>query len=220
MAPRTASRAVDTEHTRQARDPLAPLPRTMLDATAPIVRAVFGAAFVAYSSYATIFLFAQDTAPLFIDAAGHEPMLGALPIRFWCGILLALGFFLGELYTAERYPRAYRAILTPDTIYTARQLFTSFRLALVVLAPDQTSLYLIIGLLAAGQLLIAYGATWPLQFWFLACGLCVGGLLLIIAVWGIDTGRVALAIVEALNVGYIVARFGEVFLFGKRRRGG
>jgi hypothetical protein len=202
--------------TTRTRDPLAPLPRQWLDATLPFFRGLVGAVFVAFSSYATVFLFADDTKKLL----GEQMTLGPFPDRYWYGVLLALGFFLGEIYTAERWPRAYRAILTPDTIYTARQMYAFFLSVLLILAEDMPGFLLVLALAEGGLFLVAYGAHWSLRLW-LSVGLVVGGILVSIAwVWSFETARWFLAILLALYCGYIVARFGESLLFGKRRKGG
>lgn len=198
-----------------ARDPMAPLPRTWLDATMPLFRGVVGAAFVAFSSYATVFLFATDIFPI----VGERTQIGPFPDRYWYGILLAIGFFVGEIYTSERWPRAYRAILIPDTIYTARQMYAGFSAALNVLAYDVGQLWSILGLLAGVVLLLAYGAGWSVKGWlgaWLLASIVVG-----FVGWGfsLDDARLLLAILLSLYCGYIVARFGEAFLFGRRRKG-
>lgn len=195
------------------RDPLAPLPRTMIDAAGPVVRGGVGALFVAFSSYATVFLFASDVQPIL----GDRMTLGAWPDRYWAGVLLALAFFLGEVFSSERYPRLYRAILVPDTIYTARQLYLGLHAGLRVLVTDQASLLLVLALIAGGVLLVAYGAGFSLRLWFAAIVLSGGVAYLTFLLADLATAQIMLAGLLALYIGYIVARFGEALLFGRRR---
>lgn len=199
--------------TTRARDPFAPLPRTWLDATMPIVRAIVGAAFVAFSSYATVFLFAADVEPIFHD----RTTIGPFADRYWYGVLLAAFFFLGEIYMAERHPRGYRAILIPDTIYTARQMYGGFAAVLGVLALDLSGLAFTLAIAVVGAALIAYGAGWLLRWWLLIW-LAAGGIIWFVGwAWSLEYARLMFAFLSAGYCGYIVARFGEVFLFGRRR---
>lgn len=199
--------------TTRARDPFAPLPRTWLDTSMPIVRALIGAAFVAFSSYATIFLFADDIQSIF-----HErTTIGPFADRYWYGMLAAVIFFLGEIYTAEKWPRAYRAVLVPDTIYTARQMYPGFAAVLSVLALDFSGMLFVLALAIGSAVLIAYGAGWALRWWLLIWAVAGGIIIFTGWAWSLEIARLILAILMAAYSGYIVARFGEVFLFGKRR---
>lgn len=199
---------------RKAAEPtLAPLPRAWLDLTMPAFRAVIGAAFVAFSSYATVLLVGSDLQAILQDRMS----LGIFADRYWLGFALALSFFLGEIYTAERWPRVYRAVLVPDTLYTARQLYPGLLASLIVLAKDPLDLALICGIMVGALLLIAYAAGWSLFGWVLIGGFA-GGLVWLVAVFvALTWGLFLLACLVALYLGFIVARFGEVFLFGKRR---
>lgn len=185
----------------------------MIDATGPFMRGGVGAAFVAFSSYATVFLFAQDITPI----VGARVSFAVFQDRYWFGIILALGFFLGEIFAAERYPRLYRAILIPDTIYTARQLYDGFHAALKVLADTQTNLLFILGLAAGIVLLVAYGAGFPLKLWIVAAGVGCAIIYCTAIAWMLEIAVFVLACLLAIYFGYIVARFGEALLFGKRR---
>lgn len=195
-------------------DTLAPIPRTWLDLTMPFFRAFIGACFVAFSSYATVFLVAADIQPLVRD----QISLGLLADRYWLGIGLALGFFLGELYTAERWERAYIAILIPDTIFTARQMWPGLALAARLLATDVISLGLVLLLIGGGVLLVAYGGGWSFARW-LTGWLITGTIVLLVGSFAaLDIAQLLLSCSMALYCGYIVARFGESLLFGKRRK--
>lgn len=190
-------------------DRAAPLPRGWIDDSLPIARALIGAGFVAFSSYATVTLFGSDIQPI----VGEGVSVGIMADRHWLGLLAALLFFFGEIMTAERAPAIYGAILIPDTYYTARQMQA--------------------GLLA---LLIAYGATGggllagvTVWGWLLAEGkqgrrALIGGIGAGLTVWGImgaitppDWLLPVLAWAFAGADGYLIARFGEALLFGKRR---
>src|ERR1051325_5717253 len=96
----------------------APLPRDWIDDSLPVARALVGAGFVAFSSYATVTLFGNDILPII----GATRRIGMMDDRFWLGLLAALLLFVGEIMTAERAPAIYGAILIPDTRYTARQM--------------------------------------------------------------------------------------------------
>lgn len=188
----------------------APLPRGWIDDALPIFRALLGAAFVAFSSYATVVLFAGDIHPMTGDAVS----IGIMADRYWAGLLLALAFFIGEIITAEHAPSVYGVILLPDTFYTARQM-----------RPGVLAFLLAYG--AVGAALCAAVSVWGLLLsegkggrWALL-GAGVAGL----TWWGI-MGAVdvpawlwlAQAWVFAFLNGYLVARFGETLLFGRRRQ--
>jgi len=198
---------------KTAESRLAPVPREWLDLTMPAFRALVGAAFVIFSSYATVTLVARDLSPILGDRAG----IGLFADRYWVGIGLALGFFLGEVYTAERWPAAYQAILVPDTIYTGRQLYAGLALAVAVLAQSPIDLLIVGGLAAAGAALVAYGVGWSLFKWIIAGAALVGLVFALGVFWSLAAARTTLAVLMALYTGGIVARFGEVLLFGKRR---
>jgi len=149
----------------------APLPRTWIDDALPWLRATLGAAFVAFSANSTVFIGAADLQWLF--SSTQQVTIGGVPDAFWYSSLLALIFFVGEVVTAERYPRVYQLFLIPDTLYTARGMHGGVAPALGVL----------LGLGPPGMVL----------GWVLAWPICLG-------------------------VGYLVARWGEDLLFGKRRR--
>lgn len=201
---------------------LAPVPREWLDVTMPGFRTIVGAAFVVFSAYATVFLFASDVAPIFVTSGPSEvpidrTSLGVLADRYWLGILVAFGLFAGEVYTSERWPRVYRALLVPDTMYTARQLFPGVYAAFDVLIRSPIDLA-IVGALAIGAVvLIAYAGEWSL--WAALLG-CAGAALLVIGAlfgWSLDIASFVLAGEVVAYSGFIIARFGEVLIFGKRR---
>jgi hypothetical protein len=191
---------------------LAPVPREWLDVTMPGFRGLLGAAFVVFSSYATVFLVASDLAFL-----GDRESIGLFPDRYWCGVAAALAFFLGEVYTSERWPKVYRAILVPDTVYTARQLYPGLMAGLTVLVKQPLDLVIVAGLAAGVALLIAYASDWSIWghiLLLLGASALLGGALL---GWSLAVAVFVLACMISLYIGGIVARFGEVFLFGKRR---
>lgn len=198
---------------KTAEQRLAPVPREWLDLTMPAFRALVGAAFVIFSSYATVTLVAQDFFPILGERAG----IGLFPDRYWIGIVLALGFFLGEVYTSERWPTAYRAILIPDTIYTGRQLYAGLAIAMVILVRTPLDILIVGGLASAGAVLVAYGVGWAWFKWAIAGAVLVGVVFAIGSLWSLEYARIALAILIALYTGGIVARFGELLLFSKRR---
>lgn len=190
-------------------DRAAPLPRGWIDDSLPIARALIGAGFVAFSSYATVTLFGGDIQPI----VGDVVRVGIMADRYWLGLLAALAFFVGEIMTAERAPAIYGAILIPDTLYTARQMQAG--LLALLLAYGGTGAGLLAGLTVWG-LLLAEGKPGR---WALAAGVCAG-----LTVWGI-MGAITppewllpiLAWVFAGLDGYLIARFGETLLFGGRR---
>ncbi len=198
----------------RASDTLAPIPRHWLDLTMPFFRALIGAAFVAFSSYATVFLVATDIQPLMKE----QMSIGLFADRYWFGIGLALTFFLGELYTAERWPRGYVAILIPDTIYTARQMWPGMAMAARLLTVDVASLLLVLALIGGFVLLIAYGGGWSFARWLAGWLVVSAAILLIGSFVALDIAQLLLSCSTALYCGYIVARFGESLLFGKRRK--
>lgn len=187
----------------------APLPRGWIDDSLPVARALIGAGFVAFSSYATVTLFGNDIQPI----VGKGVSVGMMADRHWLGLLAALLFFIGEIMTAERAPAIYGAILIPDTYYTARQMQVGM-LALLI-AYGAVGAGLLTGLTIWGVLL-AEGKSGRLA---LGIGIGVG-----LTVWGImgaiiipDWLLPVLAWAFAGADGYLIARFGETLLFGKRR---
>jgi hypothetical protein len=201
-------RSAPMENERRGALP-APLPRGWIDDALPIFRALLGAAFVAFSSYATVVLFAGDIQPIVGDAVS----IGIMADRYWAGLLLALVFFIGEIVTAEHAPAVYGIILLPDTFYTARQMrpgFLAFLLAYDAVGAGLCAAVSVWGLLLAE----GKSARWAFA----------GGILAGLTGWGI------MGVIEApawlwigqawvfafLN-GYLVARFGETLLFGGRR---
>lgn len=149
----------------------APLKRAWLDDAGPILRLLFGAGFVAYSAYATVFLAADDLQRYF--KMGDQATLGFFADRYWLSTLLALVLFLGEVATGERYRKVYWLFLAPDAIYTARQAqpgWDSFWREVIGDRPE-----------TAGTAAVL---SW----------------------------------IVALIIGYLVARWGEDLLFGRRRR--
>lgn len=188
---------------------VAPLPRDWIDDVLPVARALIGAAFVAFSSYATVTLFGNDIRPIVGDAFTFGGMLD----RYWLGVVLALALFVGEIITAEHAPAIYGAILIPDTYYTARQMVAGI-----------TALLASYGSVGAG--ILAAVTVWGLLLaegrsgrWALIGG--IGGGLL---AWGI-MGAIATpwmfvgaSWVFAGLDGYLIARFGETLLFGRRRK--
>ena len=195
-------------------DKFAPLDRRWVDTLSPIIRAIVGGAFVAFSSYATIFLFAADIEPILHDRAS----LGLFADRYWFGWLLAFMFFVGEIMSAERWPKAYLAILVPDTIYTSRQMYPGFHEVFRVLMTDMITVMIILVFVGVGVFLIAYAAEWSKARWM------AGWLLLSVTNIGlILLDQLQYAIIAtsgelSIFCGYIVARFGEALLFGARRK--
>lgn len=117
--PQQGAQPAQQPHNRALPMPPAPIDRRILDTALPIVRVLIGVAFVAYSAYSTITIFASDIAP----ATGLRNSYGIMQDRYLFGVALAVLLFVGELVTAERYPAVYAALLVPDTIYTARGLY-------------------------------------------------------------------------------------------------
>lgn len=202
-----------SQETRSTADRVAslppPLPRGWIDDSLPIARALIGAGFVAFSSYATVALFGGDVQPIL----GAMRRIGLMDDRYWFGLLVALFLFIGQIMTAERAPAIYGALLIPDTYYTARQMQPGV-LALL-LAYGATGAGLLAGLTAWGVLMAeGKGGRWAL----------IVGMFLGLTLWGIMN---ALALPEwvlpylawllAGIDGYLIARFGEILLFGKRR---
>jgi hypothetical protein len=181
----------------------APISRALLDDTLPWFRALLGIAFVAYSANATI---AQNGDDLRIFL-GDSAVIGVFADRYWFSSLFALVLFLGEVFTSERYPAAYRLFLIPDLWYTACQMqeglqrgfFIFFsggqdKMADVIMAAKVTAAHPWSALFAQ---FTALAEDRPLQLVLL--------------------GSMAAAWIMALILGYYVARYGELLLFGKRR---
>ncbi len=188
----------------------APLPRGWIDDALPAMRALVGAIFVAYSSYATVELFGTDVQPV----VGGAATLGIIADRYWLGVAVALVFFVGEILTAEKAPSVYGAILIPDTYYTARQMQAG------LLAFLMTYSVVGVGIMAA------------ISAWGMLMAEGKGGRLALLA--GIIAGLTGWGIMRAIDAppwlwpvlswafaglnGYLVARFGEALLFGHRRK--
>lgn len=155
----------------------APLDRGLVDEALPWLRALLGLAFVAYSANSTIFIGANHL--LWLFEGTRRITIGAFPDAYWYSAAVALILFVGEVATAERYPRSYRWFLVPDMIYTSLGIFAGLSKALA---------------------LLAFAAIGPenkeAAEWF--------GWLLAFPVSAV--------------VGYFIAKWGEVLLFGKRRR--
>jgi hypothetical protein len=111
----------------------------------------------------------------------------------------------------------YRALLIPDTMYTGRQLFPGVYASFNVLIQTPVGLA-IVGALAVGVVvLIAYAGEWPIGGAVLGCvaaSLIVAGALF---GWSIAGAWFVLACLIVTYAGFIIARFGEVLLFGRRR---
>ncbi len=187
----------------------APLPRGWIDDALPVARTMFGAAFVAFSGWATIRLFAMDIQPLIGDAQ----TIGIMLDRYWLGLLLALSLFIGQVMTAESAPSIYGAILIPDTWYTARQMYPGLVIFLAAYGGVGCGILAgvtVWGLLMAegkqGRMAAIVGVAAGLTLWFI-----------IESVTEPAWVRVVLAWVFAGVNGYLVARFGELLLFGRRR---
>jgi hypothetical protein len=186
----------------------APLPRTWIDDALPIGRALVGVLFVAYSAYSTIILFAADIQP--IAGAGATLTPGLLADRYWCGIVLAIFLFIVEIVTAEHNQAIYGAALVPDTIYTGRQMYSGLLVLLVAYGAIGGS---VLGAITVWGWLMSIGRSPRLAFVGLLLGGLIGyGIMLLPGAAPIMAG------VFAGADGYLIARFGEVLLFGKRRR--
>lgn len=192
------------------------VPRNWLDDFVPIIRVLMGSVFVAYSSISTIFLMAGDLEPLLGDAAF------IVPWRHLAGTLAALVFFVGQTIAAERWPHVYWGLLVPDVFYTARSMALWMPMLL------ERSPFLL-------YLLVLWAIWWfgVVHRWHLGVTIptmILVGLMLYGMMWattnvealGSALPVVAFSIVWAASLtnGYLVARFGEVLLFGNRRKRG
>lgn len=153
----------------------APLSRGLIDESLPWLRALLGLAFVAYSANSTIFLGASHL--MFLFESTKATTIGGFADAYWYSGAIALLLFVGEVATAERYPRTYRIFLVPDMFYTGLGVFTGLSKALIVLM-----------FAATGYKEAAQWIGWLLAF-------PVAGVL-----------------------GYFIAKWGEVLLFGRRRQ--
>ncbi len=144
--------------------------------------------------------------------------LGLVADRYWIGLCAAVVFFLGEIASAERYPRTYMFFIVPDTIYTTRQLYPTLAEAFRILFVDVGATVLVCGLLGLLVFLTVYAAYWRkapwLALWLLASVVDVG----LVALDRPSYAAIAAAGTYALFFGYIVARFGEALIFGQRRK--
>lgn len=185
----------------------APLPRSWIDDVLPFARAVIGILFVAFSAYSTVFLFAEDIRPMVGTGAALTP--GILPDRYWCGIGLAVFLFVVEVITAEHNPAIYGAALVPDTIYTARQM----RVGLLALLTAYGGIGgAVLGAITVWGWLMVEGRG----KWIAFAGGVIGGLIGY-GIMLLPYASIAAWVFAGAN-GYLIARFGEVLLFGKRRR--
>lgn len=165
----------------------APIPRTYIDAGLPFARAALGLLFVAYSAQSTILFLAADLMWLFPGL--RVSSTGVWADAYWVSIGFAVLLFAGEVFTAERYPRLYRAFLAPDSFYTARGIHAGLATAFAILISTWAGTTPEAGQTIAGLgvkpfVLIGWLAAWP----------------------------------PALLIGIYIARWGEVLLFGKRRK--
>jgi hypothetical protein len=188
---------------------LPPLPRDWIDDVLPVARALIGATFVAFSSYATVTLFGNDIRPI----VGDVLTIGGMLDRYWLGVALALALFVGEIITAEHAPAIYGAILIPDTYYTARQMIGGIERFLAAYGAIGGG---ILAALTVWGLLLAEGRSgrWALLGGIVG-GLCAWGIMGALATPWMSTGA---AWVFAGLDGYLIARFGETLLFGRRRK--
>jgi hypothetical protein len=200
----------EAEESRNIVDRAAPLPRAWIDDALPVMRALVGALFVAFSAYATVTLFGGDIRLV----VGNASTVGVFADRYWFGVLLAFGLFIGEILTAEHAPTIYWALLIPDTFYTARQMQVGFLSLLTTYQAIGMGLMAgvtIWGLLLAGgksgRTALIFGVLTGLTLWYIIGIIQVPPWLWSSLAW----------LFAGLN-GYLIARFGETLLFGRRRR--
>lgn len=98
-----------------------PLSRDLIDDLLPWLRILFGASFVAYCALSTLFGVHTDAVEIlaaYATTIQHWVGLSLDPVGYILGVVVALVVFVGEVSTAERYPKLYLAFLAIDVYYS------------------------------------------------------------------------------------------------------
>jgi hypothetical protein len=191
----------------------------------PYVRAVFGLACIAFSSYSTVIQVSNGIIAFVRWLTGEQVQtVGPLPPYWWAGLFLAAVLCVVEVQTADKvqYENAYFTAVSLDSWLTALSLQVLFMAVAILGGPVASG-----GLSAITLALYAMASNWS-RFWLLTSSIIAGigtsvGLSVIqsltaddVTKWPFIAGVVAWG--QALLVGYLVARYGELLLFGRRKR--
>jgi hypothetical protein len=203
----------------------APIKRAWLDASVPFWRVLISVAFIGYSIVSTVLGVRDDLTPIQVLL----DVLITVPIPLIGGIVVALLLQLAQLLLAERHKPGYVLSLIADAYYTRRQTLPWATVVIgtaFVSEPTTTEALLWAFVVSFGLWLIlselAHLAvnTW----WLLGLALVVAVLYaLTIGTWPTDSwwrlGSRWLVLQSSVWLSAIaVAYFGEVLLFGARRR--
>lgn len=99
-----------------------PLSRDAVVTATPVLKAVVGLAFIAFSAGATVTIGGDDLKPWLADSA----TIGLFADRYWLAALVAAGITLGQVVTRGKAVAWYGFLLIIDAIYTGRQVFSGF----------------------------------------------------------------------------------------------
>jgi len=193
-----------------------PIPRTWMDAILPLTRLGIGAAFIAYSGYATVRHMAGDL----------EGVIPALDVRYLLTALVAAAIMIIEALTSERVKWLYWPVLLFDVYYTWRdlslwvpQLVDMFPMAFLVLPAFAGWMQIHIERLHRGYaialLALIVGGLWAVQTF---SGQVMSTLFPVNGALWTAGGMGAITAVITMYLGFVIARSGEIAILGVRRQ--
>jgi|GEM_PF-3230101 len=192
-----------------------PIPRTWMDAILPLTRLGIGAAFIAYSGYATVRHMAGDLAAV----------IPAMDVRYLVTALVAAAIMIIEALTSERVKWLYWPVLLFDVYYTWRdlslwvpQLVDMFPMAFLVLPAFAGWVQINIERLHRGYaialLALVIGGLWAVQTF---SGQVMSTLFPVNGALWTAGGMGAITAIITMYLGFVIARSGEIAILGVRR---
>jgi hypothetical protein len=187
-----------------------------MDAILPLTRLGIGAAFIAYSGYATVRHMAGDL----------EAVIPALDVRYLVTALVAAAIMIIEALTSERVKWLYWPVLLFDVYYTWRdlslwvpQLVDMVPMAFLVLPAFAGWVQIHIERLHRGYaialLALVIGGLWAVQTF---SGQVMSTLFPVNGALWTAGGMGAITAIITMYLGFVIARSGEIAILGVRRQ--